>query len=169
MRRVADEWCAAETGGVVLLLFLTSVRTAWVSEIDEIIRSSAARQSDGRARVISIFRLDKRFPVDIGFDSNLPDLLAGFRDLSRCIGASAVVVEFGGILALTMKSAISSLMFLARRSPPVEVHSSVVSAATWLLPHIDGERGSVRDYVDMSERMKLELGCEDVLELERSW
>jgi hypothetical protein len=157
--RVRPEWCAAETGGVVFLLILTSVRTAWLQDMSAFIRAGAARRKDGRTALMTVFRLDKRYPLDLGFDGNLRQLGDGLRDVAPAIRASARVLEFDGMIAFTMKAALVTLGFLARY--PTRAHSTVVSGASWLAPYVSAdERRSVDHYVDAVNRMKTELGCD---------
>jgi hypothetical protein len=159
--RVTPEWCTAETGGVVILLFLTSIRTAWVPHIADAIRGAASRHEHGRAALMAVFRLDRRYPLDIGFDRNLGELREGIREVVPSIGATAIVLEFGGVLTFTMKTAMSTFSFLARTKHPRTFHSTVVSAASWLLPHASADRRrAIPEYVGAVNRMKADLGCE---------
>ena len=159
--RVRPEWCAAETGGVVLLLVLTSVRTAWLRDMAKIIHAAASRHENKRAALLCVFRLDKRYPLDIGFDGNLPELREELRLLAPSIGASSTALEFGGLLAFTMKAAVASVDLLVKTKYPRAMHSTVVSAATWLLPYANtAERREIPHYTQSMERMKMELGCE---------
>lgn len=158
---VAPEWCAAESGGVLHLLFLTSVRTAWLPKMTEVIRGAASRHENERAALLCVFRLDKRYPLDIGFDQNLTDLRRAHREIAPSICASAMTLEFGGLLALAMKAAVATTSLLVKRQYPRTIHSSVVSAASWLRPHASAsERRDVGHYASAVDRMRMELGCE---------
>jgi hypothetical protein len=157
---VRPEWCAAETGGVVLLLLLTSVRSAWLGDITGFIRDAAARRESGRVVVLTVVRLDKRYPLDVGFDRNLLELRDALRPIAASIAASAFVLEFGGFLATTMMRMMTVVGSLVRTQYPRHFDRSVVSAASWALSHVDAaERRSFRHYVDVVDRMKMELGC----------
>jgi hypothetical protein len=159
--RTTPEWCAAETGGVVVLLVLTSVRTAWLTQMGEFIRDAAERHEHGHAALLSVFRLDKRYPLDIGFDANFPELRESLGRIAPSLGASSMVLEFGGVIAFTMKAAARSMALLARTKYPRAVHSSVVSGASWIRPYANAsERRDVGHYVRAIDRMKMELGCE---------
>lgn len=160
LKHVAPEWCAAETGGVLVLLVLTSVRTAWLPKMTELVRGAASRHERERAAVLCVMRLDKRYPLDIGYDGNLAELREAHRDIAPSYGALALAIEFGGVLALTMKAAVSTVSLFVTPEYPRTIHSSVVSAASWLRPHANAsERRDLGHYVGAVNRMKTELGC----------
>jgi hypothetical protein len=159
--RVVPEWCAAEAGGAVLLLVLTSVRTAWLTEIGNVIRSAAQRHPSGRAAVLGVYRLDKRYPLDVGFDRNFHELREGHREIAPFIRASSMALEFGGVLALTMRAAVATMSLLVKQQYPQTIHSSVVAATSSLLPYVDErERRDVAYYTAAVDRLRMELGCE---------
>jgi hypothetical protein len=85
----------------------------------------------------------------------------GVREMAPSLGASAFVLEVDGFLAWTMKAAMATLGRLAQSRYPKSIHPTVVSAASWLAPHVSGEQfRDVRHYANAVSRMKLELGCE---------
>ena len=158
---IMPEWCAADTGGVLIMLYLTSVRTAWIPHMVDIVRAAAARREDGRVAALTVQSFDNRYPLDIGFDSALGELREGVRELAPLIGASAFVLELDGFLAVTMKAATATLGRLAQSRYPRSIHPSVVSAAVWLAPHVStAQYRDVRHYVvGAVDQMKRELGC----------
>jgi hypothetical protein len=158
--RIAPACCATETGGAVILLVLTSVRTDWLPAIGEVMRNAATHAETGRAAVLSVFCLDKRYPLDIGFDTNLHELRQGHRDFAPFIGASSVVLEFGGALAFTMKAAIATMGLFVKEQYPQAVHTSVVAATSWLLPYVDeSRRRDIAHYTEAIDRLRMALGC----------
>jgi hypothetical protein len=161
IRRVRPEWCAVDTGGVLICLYLTAVRAPWIPDMLEVVREAAARRHGERVPAMSVISPDKRFPLDIGFDAQLHRLRKGVGEIAPLLGASAFVLEVDGFLATTMVAAIASLGRLSRTEYPRSVHPTVVAAATWLAPHVVPQtdfRG-VRHYADAVHRMKTELGA----------
>lgn len=157
----AKEWCVAETGGVVLVLLLTSMRTAWLADFTQAVLDGAARCKGGCAPLLSVFRLDKRYPVDIGFKGNLSEIGEAHRTLAPFTVASSVVVEFEGILAASLRAAIAGLEVFSLKKYPQSVHKTLISGASWIVPHVAEEsRRDVMHYVDALNRMKSDLGCE---------
>lgn len=158
--QVAPEWCAANAGGVLLLLFLTSVRTPWLPHIDAAIRMAAARDERRRAAILSVFRLDKRYPLDFGFDRNLDDVREAVRGMAPFIGSNAIVLEFGGFLAWTMKTTVNTLAKVVRTKSTRTFHDTVISGAASIIPHASPSHvRSAGYYVDAVNRMKTQLGC----------
>jgi hypothetical protein len=158
--RVRPEWCAADTGGVLICLYLTAVQTAWIPEMIAAVRAAAAHREDRRVAAMTVLSLDKRYPLDIGFDSSLAELREGVREMAPCLRASAFVLEIDGFLASMMMAAISTLGSLAQSRYPRSIHPTVISGVRWLAPHVNAEHFlGVRHYVDAVNRMKTELGC----------
>ena len=156
--RIAPECCAAQTGGALLFLILTSVRTAWLPRMADLVRSTAARSGSERAAVLSVFRLDKRYPLDVGFDSNLDELRRGHGDFASSIGASSIVLEFSGVLAVTMRAAVATMGLFVKNQYPQQIHSSLVAATSWLLPYVDEtQRRNVAHYTSAMESLRMEL------------
>ncbi len=159
--RTTPEWCAVDTGGVFIFLFLTSLHTDWCDELSDALREAASRSHSGRVPVLSVFRLDKRYPFDVGFDANLPELGAKLASIAPLIEASSVVLDFNGLLAFTWKAALRNLNTLVGATYPARFHSSLVSGVRWLRGHVPASRvASVRHYVDAVEQMKDSLGCD---------
>lgn len=128
------EICVAEVGGLVLLVQLTATRLEWLAPIQAAHVSTALRYGGPRP-FIAIAKLDRRFPIDIGFDALLSEQRSTLDRLRPHFLACAVVVRFGGILGFTMHRAMQLIGFVAGGSPPMHTCSSAAEAVCWIEPH----------------------------------
>lgn len=127
-----DEACVAQGGGVVVTLALTAFRSAWLADHERLFLEVAAR-AGGPVPMLAIVRLDKRFPIDVGFDANLAELARTLGALRGALSAVAIVLEFGGIMAATFKASLGVVTLLAGgRLPPFSHHPTPGSALRWL-------------------------------------
>jgi hypothetical protein len=117
-----DEVCVTHGGGVLVALTLTAIRSAWLVEHERVVNAFVA--SSGRpAPLLAIHRLDKRFPLDVGFDENLPELARTLGRLRGAFSAIAVVLEFDGIMAAAFGVSLDVVTLLAGgRLPPIARH-----------------------------------------------
>lgn len=149
------EVCIAETHGLLLGLYLAPVRSEWIPSIRAAIEASAAKNGHAMP-VLAVFRLDPRFPLQIGFDSNLSELGALMKSVRTTMSACSMVLEFGGIVAMTMRSAVATLALFAGERPRLAVHASPIEGLRWLEPRVDLARFD--DYLTAMRRMKDMLG-----------
>lgn len=128
-----DEVCVTHGGGVLVALTLTANRSAWLVEHERVVNAFVA--SSGRpAPLLAIHRLDKRFPLDVGFDENLPELARTLGRLRGAFSAIAVVLEFDGIMAAAFGVSLDVVTLLAGgRLPPIARHPTPGSALRWLV------------------------------------
>jgi hypothetical protein len=152
------EGCYALAGEVLVGLQLTAVKTAWLPDI----RAALARASDrhgGPVQSLSVFRLDARFPLKPGFDSNMAELAETYRFACAHVRGIAVVLEFGGVHRAIMRASIKTVSTLARAIPPVSVHDSAPSGVHWLVGHGGISTETAHDALTVLQDIKRELGC----------
>lgn len=145
------EVCIAETAGLLMGLYLAPVRSEWLPSIVGASEAAAARNG-GAVPVLATFRLDRRFPLELGFDGNLADISGAFKKMRSTMSACSMVVEFGGIIGQAMRSAVSVVAALAGDRPSMAVHATTIEGLRWLEPRIDLARAD--DYLSAARRMK---------------
>lgn len=88
--------------------------------------------------MLSVFRLDPRFPLSVDFDSDL----TGFVETLRCVDgrlhAIASVLEFGGVRAAAMRVTTRAVRALGRPRARMADFDRVVDAADWLARQAEG-------------------------------
>jgi hypothetical protein len=86
----------------------------------------------GGVAMLSVFRLDRRFPIDRAPDYNLSDIVATLRAVERVLGVTAVVLEFGGLRAAAMRAVSRTAWTLARLPSKLAFFDCLTDAAAWL-------------------------------------
>lgn len=116
--------------------------------------TTAAERNGGPVALLSSHRLDARFPLDVNFRGNLPGVKATLAELKPRLAGCAVVLEFGGFLAATMKATVGVINTVVAPSLPMKVLSSRVEAIQWLLPTVREDiRLSAREYLEAAARV----------------
>jgi hypothetical protein len=126
------ELCLADAGGTLLFVWLTSMRTEWLVQLNAAHAETARRYGSPRP-MIAMSKLDRRFPVDVGFDLNLGELRNGLDRASAHLQACAVVVDFGGFMGFTMRQTLR--LIGATSKVPMTACSSVAEAVCWIEPY----------------------------------
>lgn len=115
----------------MIAIQLAQVRVEWLPEIRAgLVR--AAELAGGPVPLLSLFRLDPRFPLSPGFDANLEEFGATLRVLRIRIRAIGVAIEFDGFAGAAMRSALVVIGALTGHEPPIAAHRSCASALAWL-------------------------------------
>lgn len=128
------EICVAEARGLVVLVQLTATRNEWLDPIVKACVGCALRHGGPRP-LIAVAKLDRRFPIDIGFDQNLIEQRRALDRIRPHVRAFAVVVRFGGILGFTMHRGLQAIGLVAGGDPPMRACSSAAEAVCWIEPY----------------------------------
>lgn len=97
---------------------------------------AAERHPEGLA-LVSIHQLDPRFPIGIGFTSNLTEIAQQLGRIRPKIRTLATVIEFDGFLAKTFRLAIRGVLAAGAPNLDQRVFTSRVEAVRWV-----GERAA---------------------------
>lgn len=149
--------------GTTLMVQLTALRTEWLPQMHAAHVEMATRYGGPRP-LLALVKLDKRFPLDIGFDQNLGELRRELELARPYFAACAVVVSFGGMLGTTMRQALRFIGLLAHGSPPMQVCSTAAEAVMWIEPYAMSCTGCAFNRVDCLEALReveALLGCTD--------
>lgn len=92
---------------------------------------AADRHPEGLA-LLSIHQLDPRFPIGIGFTSNLTEIAQQLGRVRPKIRTLATVIEFDGFLAKTFRLAIRGVLAVGAPTLDHRVLTSRVEAARWI-------------------------------------
>jgi hypothetical protein len=164
-----DELLMVDVGGLVLSLALTSLKSEWIPGLTAAVRQ-AHETAGAPVPIVAVHRLDKRYPLQVGFDSNLGDLRRALAELRPAMRAVAVVTEFDGFLGATMRAALAAIGAVSRGKPPIAPHRSVAQALGWLEPHLPpdqlGPEARARQFASL-QAMGEELGSYPVAEAPR--
>lgn len=152
---VALAWVA----GTLVAVHLAPIQTPWLPDLRAAI-TRAADLNGGPVPLLSVFRLDARFPLRPGFDSNLGELRDTLRLLETSILGCAAVLEFGGILRAVMATALRTISLVSGRKPPIGVHDSVVSGVRWLATLAPANEASTRELLLAVSDLERALGCD---------
>lgn len=153
------EACLASVAGTLVAVHLAPIKTAWLPDI----RGAVNRAADlrgGPVPLLSVFRIDARFPLTPGFDSNLDELRETLRLLEKNVLGCAVVLEFDGFLRAVMRTAIKMISVLSAHKPPIAVHDSAVSGMRWLGELAPGVDADMREVLYAISDIKRALGCD---------
>ncbi|MCA9590093.1 MAG: hypothetical protein KC657_32540 [Myxococcales bacterium] len=154
------EACIAKVGDALVALYLTSIRNEWLPELRDVLLAAAERE--GRPLpMIAIFRLDRRYPLEIGFDGRFEDIRNTLDASRSALTACSTVLEFGGWVRSAMVRVLTALGIGESSKPPFGVHSSCAEGIVWLAPHLSS-RYPAGFYVDGIAALKREWGCVDV-------
>lgn len=137
----------------MFLVLLTALRTEWLAQL-QAAHAEAAIRCGGPRPFIALVKMDKRFPLQIGFDFNLGELRAALERTRPSLAACAVIVTFGGVLGFTMHQALRLIGFAAQRSPPMQVCSTAMEAVCWIEPHVVASTAGPFDPVYMLETLR---------------
>jgi hypothetical protein len=151
------EACIARVGDALVGLYLTSIRNEWLPELQEVLLAAAER-AGGPLPMISIFRLDRRYPLEIGFDGRFDDIRKTLDASRVAMSACSVVIEFGGWVRSAMVRVLTALGIGESSTPPFGVHGSCAEGIVWLAPHLT-RRFPAGFYVDGIADLKREWGC----------
>ncbi len=157
------ELCLAEARGLILLVQLTSTRTEWIPEVHAAYVETALRYGGPRP-FIALSKLDRRFPLDVGFDQNLGELRRALDRARPHFQACAVIVGFGGILGFAMHQALRLIGLVSSRHPPMHACSTATEAVCWIEPYAASSTAGGFDrtyYLRALRRMEALLGSED--------
>src|SRR5262245_24480429 len=91
---------------MVIMVRGAPIRGAAVDACRAAFAAAAVRYPAGLS-VLAVYRLDRRFPLAPGFDSNVGELIDLARTVGRVARAIAVVLEFQGFAAAAMRGAIA--------------------------------------------------------------
>lgn len=113
------------------------------------IEAGAARHPEG-VGIVSIHQVDRKFPIGMGFTSNLVDITRQLAKVRPSIRALAVVVEFDGFLATTFRLAVRAVLAGGAPSLEAKVFTSRIEAFAWMrereperLPTLEALRGAI--------------------------
>src|SRR5690606_32338974 len=112
------ELCMAETRGMILMLQLGAMRVEWLPAMHAAHIETAERYGGPRP-FIALSRPDPRYPIDVGFDANLPELKRAFERMLPYFRACAVIVDIDGFLGAALYRGLRFIGMLARREPPM--------------------------------------------------
>jgi hypothetical protein len=157
------ELCMAECRGMILLVLLTAMRTEWLAPMIAA-HVETARRYGGPRPYIALCKLDKRYPLDVGFDQNIGDLRNALDVARPHFRAFAVIVSFGGILGTTMRQALRILGFFAGGNPPMRACSTAAEAIAWIQPYAAASLADPFDAAHCLESLRAleaRLGCAD--------
>jgi hypothetical protein len=154
------ELCMVDARGVILLLLLTAMRTELLAEVQAAHIETATRHGGPRP-LIALCKLDRRFPLDIGFNQNLGELRSALDRARPVLQACAVIVGFGGILGFTMHQALRLIGLVSSRKPPMRVCSTATEAVCWIEPYAASSATGGFDrtyYLSALRRLEVLLG-----------
>lgn len=153
------ELCISLAHGTIIGVMLAPIATEWLPDIRRAVGTAFERRG-GPLPMLSIFRLDPRFPIVPGFDSNLAELRETLVLIREQVRAIAVVIEFDGLIGGLMRRAVGIIAALAGPRPPQAVHTTAASGAYWLASHDAQCEAHVREILAVVRGMKQLLGCE---------
>lgn len=93
--------------------------------------------------MLTVFRLDPRFPLQVDFDTDLSAFVQTLRDVDGRLRAIASVLEFGGVRAAAMKMATRAVWATGRPRSRMAIFDRVTDASQWLAAQ-GGETGAPR-------------------------
>ncbi|HEY8427085.1 MAG TPA: hypothetical protein VIL20_01870 [Sandaracinaceae bacterium] len=128
------ELCMAETRGMILMLQLGAMRVEWLPAMHAAHIETAERYGGPRP-FIALCRLDPRYPIDVGFDANLPELKRAFERMLPYFRACAVIVDIDGFLGAALYRGLRFIGMLARREPPMDAFRNAGEAVRWIEPY----------------------------------
>ncbi len=128
------EVCMVDARGMLLMLQLTTMRSEWLAELRSA-RQEAVKRYGGPRPFIALCKLDRRFPIDIGFDQELRDLQRELEGARADFSACAVIVSFDGLLGDLLRHALGLIGLVAGREPPMRVCSTAAEAVCWIEPY----------------------------------
>lgn len=131
--------CACAQGGVVVSIHRALLDGPALSAFAESVESVAP---EGLV-LLTIFRLDPRYPLTPSFDTAIPELVATLRRIERRFTAIAAVPEFGGVRRASLRVVSRAVWTLAQPRCEQAIFDRMTDAARWL-----GERapdGPARD------------------------
>lgn len=128
------ELCLVDANGVAVLVQLTPMRAEWLAELRAAHIELEIRHGSPRP-LVALVRLDRRFPLEVGFDQNLGELRHALQLVRPHLAACAVIVGFGGVVGFVMHRALRVIGFLGRRDLPTHVGSSAAEAVSWIAPY----------------------------------
>lgn len=146
-------------GDALIALHLASIQSEWLPELTAGI-SGAARDAGRPLPVLSILRLDRRYPLELGFASPVGPARRAIDETRPHVAAYAAVVEFGGWVRDAAIGFLRALEIGAGSTPPFTVHSTVSQGITALTPHL-GTNLPAGFYVERARDLKRDLGCAD--------
>lgn len=153
------EAALASVDGAVVALHLTALRTEWLGPMADALRS-AAEHAERPVPLLAVYRLDRRYPIRPSFDGNLGELRATFSSIASSIGACALALEFGGLMAAIMKATVPRVASRGRGVPEVKVFDGVVDGARWLAGEGRDRSPDVAALLATVAAMKRSLGCD---------
>ncbi|MFO0611720.1 MAG: hypothetical protein U0414_03965 [Polyangiaceae bacterium] len=145
-----DEGTAGLYHGVLISVWRTWMHPELLADALRAVEEAAALHPEGLA-LVSVFRLDVRFPIGVDFTSNLPEIARGLARVRRHVRTLAAVIEFEGFLAMSLRLTIRAM--LAASAPSLEhgLFSSRIEALQWTTarhPNPPRAPGGLRDFVD---------------------
>jgi hypothetical protein len=133
------ECCIGYSHGMVFSIWSSPVRGYLLPDVERSVRE-AAEQFDEGVTTLSLYRLDRRFPIAVDHDADLEDIFRTLRALRPYLRGSASVLEFDGMLADLVRTAIHGLELLTRGAVQLPVFSRVLDALLWLHPRTPDAR-----------------------------
>ena len=145
--------------GTMVALQLAPLRLEDLTEVrDAFVRAAAL--AGGPVPLLSVFRLDPRFPLSPGFDGNVQEFSATLGVLRAHIRAIGVSIEFDGFAGAAMRSALVVVRALTGHRPPIAAHRSGASAVAWLAENHGVARESARELLSAIGDLSRELGAD---------
>lgn len=146
-----DDGCALLFEGVLISIWLASLHDELLPEIERAV-SVAAERCGGGVALLSLHRLDRRFPIGPSVTSNLGNIRDTMATIRPRVKATSTVLEFNGFLAATLRIAATGILKVAAPSLPARFFSSRVEATQWVLPHVPAPASELRRYLDALTR-----------------
>jgi hypothetical protein len=161
---LAPEGCIVETRGVLIGLWLTALRREHFTEIRRALFDAHRRYPRG-VSTIAIVRLDRRFPLQFGYEQeSLREAFETLKAVRSVVTAGAGVVEFGGLEGLTLRAAVTALNAFVGSRPACAMFETVPDAFRWLIPYTPEARSpdSLAHYLRVVRSMRKALEDPDL-------
>jgi|JI10StandDraft_1071094.scaffolds.fasta_scaffold169695_2 hypothetical protein len=126
-----DEGTSALYRGVVVTTWRTWMRTELLGDAIGAIER-AAELHRGAVALLTIYQLDRRFPIGVDFRSNLADLARTLQRIRPLVRACAAVTEFDGFLASAFRLATRAVVAAGAPSLELRTFTSRVDGVRWL-------------------------------------
>jgi hypothetical protein len=146
-----DEGCTTLSGGLLISIWVSRLHDDLLQDIRRAVQRAVERHPEGVA-ILSMYRLDRRFPIDAHVRTNLGEIRDTLSAIRPHVRATSTVLEFGGFLAATMKLVSTGMLRVAAPNLPARFFSSRVEATQWVLPHIPAPPEDLRKYLDAAAR-----------------
>lgn len=140
--------CVVAQRGMVVVIRRAPVDARHVADLH---RALAAAQGPGSGRVVMLtaYRLSPDFPIEVENTTSGPEYVPTLREMDRVVAAYAMVVEFGGVRAASLRAIARLVWVLARPRVVLGVFDRLTDAVSWIAPRAQevGAPGDPREYV----------------------